>query len=232
MGPRGGPPGGPREAKMAKKGPFWAPPGDAPKKAKKRAMWGGPGGPPKSALGALPAGGPSGGPRSEPPSSDPPRSAHSAIVLQVSPMLRLLFVVNHLKSPLVASRGSAPNWGTGSRSWPWGGPPGGPPGPTRQRAPVNDAPKRRRRPWGGPGGAPGGAPGGSLWGPGGLWGGLGAPPGGYPRGAPRWPPSLRTILPFWSRPPGGPPGGSPGGPRGPKIGPKRPFFGAPLGGPK
>ena len=62
----------------------------------------------------------------------------------------------------------------------------------------------RGGPWGGPGGVSVGPWGASRGGP-------GAPPGGYPRGAPWWPPSLRTILPFWSRPPGGAPRGGPRG---------------------
>jgi hypothetical protein len=106
--------------------------------------------------------------------------------------------------PLVASRGSAPNWGTGSRSWPWGAPPGGSPGPTRHRAPIMRK-RPNEGPWGGPGGAPGGAPGGSLWGPGGLWGVPGPHPGGTPPGAP---PRAPVFTP--QRPPRGPPRTPPG----------------------
>jgi hypothetical protein len=153
------------------------------------------------------------------------------------------FFVYNTNLPLVASRGSAPNGGTGSRRWPWGAPPGGPPGPTRHRAPGSLPTSPKHGPGGVLGGPLGGPLGGSLWGPGGLRGGPGAPPGGgppvgppggrtpygqycpsgsapqgasaprgpteapalggTPRGAPWWPPSLRTILPFWSRPPGG-----------------------------
>jgi hypothetical protein len=126
-------------------------------------------------------------------------------------VFRVVFVVIITPFPLAVPRGSAPNWGTGSRSWPWGAPPGGSPGPTRPRAPIVSL-KERNRPWGGPGGAPGGAPGGGVWGPGGREGGGGGPSrGGPPGGAPGGPPPARPLRPFGRPPGGGPPGGRPGG---------------------
>jgi hypothetical protein len=88
-----------------------------------------------------------------------------------------------------------------------GGPPGGAPGDDPESGPY--VLLRRRKPGpGGSGGGPWGGPGGVSVGPRGPLGGSGGPSrGGTPRGAPWWPPSLRTLLPFWSRPPGGPPGG-------------------------
>jgi translation initiation factor IF-2 len=81
--------------------------------------------------------------------------------------------------PLVASRGSAPNGGTGSRCWPWGTPPVGGPGPTRRLDPICLKKASKTRPWGGPGGAPGG-PRGGLCGAQGASGGVRGPlPGGH-----------------------------------------------------
>jgi hypothetical protein len=131
----------------------------------------------------------------------------------VSPcFFRVVRRLKHLNWPLVASRGSAPNWGTGSGSWPWGAPPGGSPGPTRHPAPnvlTPNSKKARGGSWGGPWGGPGGV----SVGPRGASGGVRGPlPGGCP---PRGPlvaarPTDNTAL---REPPprGAPPGGGPEG---------------------
>jgi hypothetical protein len=111
------------------------------------------------------------------------------------------------------------------------GPPWGVPGADASPGPSL-LQKRMNMALGGSRGGPWGGPGGGSVGPRGPLGGSGGPSrGGTPRGAPWWPPSLRTILPFWSRPPGGPPGGGP--PGGPPGGPRgAPGGGAPGGGPR
>jgi putative polyketide hydroxylase len=124
--------------------------------------------------------------------------------------------------------GAPPMGGRGPEAGPGGPPRGGPRGRPVIR-PLFLSHHNEKQALGGSWGGPGGAPGGSLWSPGGLLGGSGGPSrGGTPRGAPWWPPSLRTILPFWSRPPGGPPRGVPrGAPRGPPGAPGGPFLGGP-----
>jgi hypothetical protein len=104
----------------------------------------------------------------------------------VSPQFVCLSGLFKQKShPLVASRGSAPDWGTGSRSWPWGAPPGGVPGADPSTGPGLMPQAEQRRPRGGPGGAPGG-PRGGLCGAQGASGGVRGPlPGGYPPGGAR-----------------------------------------------
>jgi hypothetical protein len=88
---------------------------------------------------------------------------------------------------------------------PRGAPPGGGPRGRPVAWTLYRCKNLEKRPWGGAGGGPWGGPGGVSVGPRGPRGGSGGPSrGGTPRGAPWWPPSLRTILPFWSRPPGGP----------------------------
>jgi hypothetical protein len=84
-----------------------------------------------------------------------------------------------------------------------GGPPGGVPGADPSSGPYYGLKPPKHGP-GGVLGGPRGGPGGGAVGPWGPRGGSGGPSRGVtPRGAPWWPPSLRTILPFWSRPPGG-----------------------------
>jgi hypothetical protein len=114
---------------------------------------------------------------------------------------------DNMNSPRRLS-GERPQLGDGPWKLALGDPPGGCPGADPSSWTSYLGKEHEKGPWGGPGGAPGGGPGGVSVGPRGPLGGSGGPSrGGTPRGAPRWPPSQRTILPFWSRPPGGPPGG-------------------------
>jgi hypothetical protein len=120
-------------------------------------------------------------------------------------------------APHAAPRGSAPNCGTGSRSWPWGAPPGGSPGPTRHRAPIMVSPQRKQ----GPGGVLGGGP-------------PRAPPRPPPPPPPPSPPPPPPPHPAAQRrAPGASGGGRGGAPRGPPGAPPgaRPG-GAPRGGPR
>jgi hypothetical protein len=115
--------------------------------------------------------------------------------------------------PLVASRGSAPIWGTGSRRWPWGAPPGGSPGPTRHRAPIMAKNPEKQALGGVPGGPLGGPRGGLCGAQGASGGGRGPLPGGYPPGGPLVAalPTDNTAL-LEPPPRGAPRGGPPGGP--------------------
>jgi translation initiation factor IF-2 len=171
--PRGGPPGG----------HFWGvPTGGGQNQAKARftvVSRGGRGAPPTAhGVGSLPGG--------------PKRAQWSAGVgAQLT------------KIPAAPLGGAPPMGGRGPEAGPGGPPPGGTPGPPRHRPRVRPT-TPAKRPGGGPGGGPWGGPGGVSVGPRGPLGGSGGPSrGGTPRGAPWWPPSLRTILPFRSRPPGG-----------------------------
>jgi hypothetical protein len=105
-----------------------------------RGLSGGPGGPPKSALGALPAGGPKKGPILGLCGCFYPSFAvdRSMSLLVFFADFGVFITTDH---PLAASGGSATNWGTGSRSWPWGAPPGGrppPPPPQKQKKKKRD----------------------------------------------------------------------------------------------
>jgi translation initiation factor IF-2 len=168
----------------------------------------------------------------------------------VSPFVFFVFCSSNNKPhPLVASRGSAPNWGTGSRSWPWGAPRGGP----RGRPVIGPRfliQKAINRPWGGPGGAPGGPRGGRGVAQGGLGRGPGDPPRRVPPGGPRGArPPYGEDSPTGAAPTAGPScvdallekggGGGVGGPRGGRggapgaaggVGGPRPG-GSPRGGP-
>jgi hypothetical protein len=173
---------------------------------------GGPGGPPKSALGARLAWGPKKGPILVLCWFFYPSFA----VDRTMSLLLLVFVVclsHYMNLPLVASRGSAPNWGTGPGSWPWGAPRGGgarwavvtvgwaatrgPPGGYPPREGPPDPPRGPLGPTETPPGPP---PGPHVWRPDGNPGAddgsaPGTPPGGPPRA------SFGTPSPNWGRSP-------------------------------
>jgi hypothetical protein len=158
------------------------------------------------------------------------------------------FFVYNTNLPLVASRGSAPNWGTGSRSWPSGAPPGWHARAPSHRAPGCIPPSQKTGPGGGLGGPPGGARGGAPGGPfvgvragrgrkhakGGVTPQRARPPPPRPAGPPRWggqPPALPGR--WGGPPPGAPPGGTPpGGAPGPPQRPPGPHSDPPRGPPR
>jgi hypothetical protein len=210
-GPPGPPPGTPG---APPRGPPGAPPGGGPAARGATPSYvqfnsgqsGGPGGPPKSALGALPAGGPKKG-----PILGLCGCFYPSFAVDRTMSLLMLFLFLFSFEFIIAPRrlsGERPQLGDGVPKLALGGPPGGVPGADPSSGPGFGPHQNKIMPWGGSWGGPWGGPGGFSVGPRGALVGAGGPSrGGTPRGAPWWPPALRTLLPFWSRPPGGPPGG-------------------------